>query len=60
MIPSIASFEILGLSSSCAEAIVHIEPIFASSGVIASYPYKSLNRVKPVDLDTKVLWPFTL
>jgi hypothetical protein len=56
LIPSIESFEILQASSSSVEAKVRIEPVFASSGVIASSPNKSLNGVKPVDLETEVLW----
>jgi hypothetical protein len=42
--------------SSSVEAKVLIEPILASSGVIASSPNRSLNGVNPVDLDTAVLW----
>jgi hypothetical protein len=50
------SFFILQFSSSSAEAEVLIEPVLASSGVIASSPNKSLNGVNPIDLETKVLW----
>jgi hypothetical protein len=42
-----------------AEAVVLIDPIFASSGVIASSPNRSLKGVNPVDLDTVVLWLHT-
>jgi hypothetical protein len=38
------------------KAKVFIEPLLASSGVIASSPNKSLNGVKHVDLETAVLW----
>ena len=54
--PSIVSFVILQVSSSSAEARVLIDHVLASSGVIASSPNKSLNRVNPVDLETTVLW----
>jgi hypothetical protein len=50
------SFVILQFSSSSVEAKVLIDPLLASSGVIASSPNRSLNRVKPVDLETTVLW----
>jgi hypothetical protein len=50
------SFVILQSSSLSAEARVLIEPILASSGVIASSPNKSLNGVNHVDLETTVLW----
>jgi hypothetical protein len=50
------SFVILQFYSSSAEAKVLIEPILASSGVIALSPNRSLNEVKPVDLETSVLW----
>jgi hypothetical protein len=40
---------------SSAEVVVLIDPVFASSGVIASSPNRSLKGVKPVDLDTVVL-----
>jgi hypothetical protein len=50
------SFVTLLVSSSYTEARVHIDPIFASSRVIASSPNVSLNGVKPVDLETVVLW----
>jgi hypothetical protein len=53
------SFVILQSSSSSAEARVFIEPVLASSGVIASSPNKSLNGVNPVDLKTTVLWFYT-
>jgi hypothetical protein len=46
------SFVILQSSSSYAKARVLIEPILASSGVIASSLNKSLNGVNPVDLET--------
>jgi hypothetical protein len=49
------SFVILQTSSSSSEARVLIEPVFASSGVIASSPYKSLNGLNPIDLETTVL-----
>jgi hypothetical protein len=49
-------FVILQSSSSSTKAEVLIEPVLASSGVIASSPNKSLNRVNPVDLETTVLW----
>jgi hypothetical protein len=54
--PSIVSFVILHVSSSSVEARVLIDHVLASSGVIASSPNKSLNRVNPVDLETTVLW----
>jgi hypothetical protein len=50
------SFVILQSSSSSTEAEVLIEPVLASSGVIASSPNKSLNGVNPVDIETIVLW----
>jgi hypothetical protein len=50
------SFVIWQLPLSSFEARVLIEPILASSGVIASSPNRSLNGVNPVDLDTTVLW----
>jgi predicted solute-binding protein len=50
------SFDTLQVSSSSTEARVLIDPVFASSGVIASSPNRSLNGVKPVDLETVVLW----
>jgi hypothetical protein len=50
------SFVILQSSSFSAEARVLIEPILASSGVIASSPNKSLNGGNHVDLETIVLW----
>jgi hypothetical protein len=42
--------------SSSVEAKVLIEPVLASSGVIALSPNRSLNGVNPVDLDIVVLW----
>jgi hypothetical protein len=42
--------------SSSFEAKVLIEPVLASSDVIASSPNRSLNGVNPVDLDTSVSW----
>jgi hypothetical protein len=42
--------------SSSVEAKVLIEPVLASSGVIASSPNRSLNGVNPIDLDAVVLW----
>jgi hypothetical protein len=48
----------LGITSS-AEAVVLTDPVFAFSGVIASSPNGSLKVVKPVDLDTVVLWLHT-
>jgi hypothetical protein len=39
--------------------MVLIDPVLASSGVIASSPNKSLKGVKPVDLETVVLWLHT-
>jgi hypothetical protein len=50
------SFVIWQSPSSSVEARVLIEPVLASSGVIASSPNRSLNGVNPVDLDTVVLW----
>jgi hypothetical protein len=50
------SFVILQSSSSSAEAEVLIEPVLASSGVIASSPNKSLNGVNLDDLETTMLW----
>jgi hypothetical protein len=41
---------------SSVEAKVLIEPVLASSDVIASSPNRSLNGVNPIDLDTTVLW----
>jgi hypothetical protein len=49
------TFDILQVSSSSVEARVLIDPIFASSGVIASSQNKSLNGVNPVDLEITVL-----
>jgi hypothetical protein len=49
------SFVILQASSSSTEDRVLIEPVLASYGVIASSPNKSLDRVDPVDLETRVL-----
>jgi hypothetical protein len=54
------SFVIWQSASSFAEALVLIDHVLASSGVIASSPNKSLNEVKPVDLETTVLWPIPL
>jgi hypothetical protein len=53
------SFVIWQSASSFAEALVLIDHVLASSGVIASSPNKSLNEVKPVDLETTVLWLHT-
>jgi hypothetical protein len=50
------SFVIFQFSSSSVEAKVLIETLLASSGVIGSSPNRSLNEVKPVDLETTVLW----
>jgi hypothetical protein len=50
------SFVIWQSPSSSVEARILIEPVLASSGVIASSPNRSLNGVNPVDLDTAVLW----
>jgi hypothetical protein len=44
------SFDTLQVSSSSAEARVLLDPVLASSSVIASSPNKSLNGVNPVDL----------
>jgi hypothetical protein len=44
---------------SSAKAVVLIDHVFASSGVIASSPNRSLKGVNPVDLDTVVLWLHT-
>jgi hypothetical protein len=54
--PFYGVFFILQFSSSSTEAKVLIEPLLASSDVIASSSHRSLNRVKPVDLETTVLW----
>jgi hypothetical protein len=43
-------------ASTSVEALVLIDHVLASSGVIASSPNKSLNGVKPVDLEIVVLW----
>jgi hypothetical protein len=59
LVPSMVSFVILQPSSSSAEAKVLIEPLLASSGVIASSPNRSLNGVNPVDLEMAVLWFYT-
>jgi hypothetical protein len=48
-------FIILQASLSSAEARVLIDPVLASSGVIASSPNKSLNGVNPIDLETTLL-----
>ena len=53
------SFVIWQSASSSVEASILIDPVLASSGVIASSPNKSLNGVKPVDLETAVLWLHT-
>jgi hypothetical protein len=50
------SFVVWQSPSSSIEARVLIEPVLASSGVIASSPNRSLNGVNPVDLDIAVLW----
>jgi hypothetical protein len=55
MTPSIESFDTLQVSSSSTEARVLIDPVFASYGVIASSPNRSLNGVKLVDLETTKL-----
>jgi hypothetical protein len=55
-VPSMVYFVIWQSASSSVEAIVLIEPVLASSGVIALSPNKSLNGVKPVDLETTMLW----
>jgi hypothetical protein len=39
--------------------VVLIDPVLSSSGVIASSPNRSLKGVKPVDLETVVLWLHT-
>jgi hypothetical protein len=44
---------------SSAEVVVLIDPIFASSGVIASSPNRNLKGVKHADLDIVVLWLHT-
>jgi hypothetical protein len=59
LVPSMVSFVILQFSSSSAESKVLIEPLLASSGVIASSPNRSLNGVKLVDLEIAVLWFYT-
>jgi hypothetical protein len=50
------SFVIWQSTSSSIQALVQIDPVLVSSGVIASSPNKSLNGVKPIDLETTVLW----
>jgi hypothetical protein len=50
------SFVILQSSPSSAEAKVLIEPVLASTSVIASSSNRSLNKVNLVDLETTVLW----
>jgi hypothetical protein len=50
------TFVIWQSPSSSVKAKVLIEPVLASSGVIALLPNKSLNEVNPIDLDTTVLW----
>jgi hypothetical protein len=42
-----------------AKVVVLIDSVLASSGVIASSPNRSLKGVKPVDLETVVLWLHT-
>jgi hypothetical protein len=54
MVPSMVSFVNWQSASSSVEAKVLIEPILASSGVIASSPNRSLNGVNPVDLDVVI------
>jgi hypothetical protein len=49
------SFVILQASSFSTEARVLIDPVLASSGVIALSPNKSLNGVNPVYLETTML-----
>jgi hypothetical protein len=44
---------------SSAEVVVLIDPVLASSGVIASSPNRSLKGVKPVDLEMVVLTTFS-
>jgi hypothetical protein len=39
--------------------MVLIDHVLASSGVIASSPNRSLKGVKPVDVETAVLWLHT-
>jgi hypothetical protein len=56
LVPSMVSFVIWQSPSSSVEAKVLIEPVLASSGVIALSPNRSLNGVNHVDLDTIVLW----
>jgi hypothetical protein len=56
LVPSMVSFVILQPSSSSVKAKVLMEPLLASSGVIASSPNRSLNGVNPVDLETTMLW----
>jgi hypothetical protein len=55
MTPSIESFDTLQVSSSFAEDRVLNDHVFASSGVIASSPNRSINGVKPIDLETTIL-----
>jgi hypothetical protein len=56
LVPSMVSFVTWQTPSSYVEPKVFIEPVLASSGVIASSPNRSLNGLNPVDLDTTVLW----
>jgi hypothetical protein len=53
---SMTSFETFSLFESCVEATILTEPDLASSRVTTSYPKRSLNGVKFVYLNTKVLW----
>jgi hypothetical protein len=39
--------------------MVRTDPIFTSSMVMASSPYRYLKGVNPMDLETKVLWFYT-
>jgi hypothetical protein len=56
LVHSMVSFVIWQSPSSSVEARILIEPVLASSSVIASSTNRSLNRVNPVDLDRTVLW----
>jgi hypothetical protein len=51
----VVSFVTWQSPSSSVEAKVLIEPVLASSGVIALSLNRSLNGVNPVDLDTPLL-----
>jgi hypothetical protein len=53
--PFYSDFCYMITASFSVEAVVLIDPILASSRVMASSPNSSLNGVKPVDLDTVVL-----